>query len=130
MTVPFYSGPPVADLNRGDRVRVHFSDGVEATGTLWGASQLLDPADATLRLDSPKCYRIIRYHNGAPGPGITSIERWDDDTRFDRCMEAAKDWAQLQDEAEHAPKSEQGWRRLKADEAKHAFLDEWMRSES
>lgn len=122
-------GLQVADLNRGDRVRVTFSDGVEATGTLCGAS-ILNPESRVLRIDSPTCYRIIRDGIGRPGYGITSIERWDDDTRFDRCMEAAKDWAQLQDEAEHAPKSEQGWRQLKADEAKHAFLDEWMRSES
>lgn len=122
-------GLHVADLNRGDKVRVTFTDGVQATGTLCGASQILDPEALTLTLDALNSYRIVRYSNGDPGPGITSIERWDDDTRFDRCMEAAKDWAQLQDEAEHAPKSEQGWRRLKADEAKHAFLDEWMRSE-
>lgn len=123
-------GLQVADLNRGDRVRVTFSDGAQATGTLEGWAD--DPYLLLLQIagNQPSTYRVVRGLYGDPGGLVTSIERWDDDTRFDRCMEAAKDWAQLQDEAEHCPKSEQGWRRLKADEAKHAFLDEWMRSES
>jgi len=123
----------VAELTVGDEIRVTYSDGHTETGKVRKSGlSVLDPDDASQQL--VLCldvfpFQVIRDRHGMPGAGVTAIDGWSDDERFDRCMDAAQDYLRLYVEARDCPRSEQGWRDKAVEEAKAAFIAEFLRGE-
>jgi hypothetical protein len=114
----------IANLQPGDTVRVEFSDGVVAVGTLRGPS-LIDSPSQKLILDSHvRCWEV-RHPSGAPGWGVRSVQAWDDDARFDALLLIAQDYLSYQESLRTCEPSERGGLEKCAAEAKEAFLAEW-----
>jgi hypothetical protein len=72
----------IANLQPGDTVRVSFSDGVVAVGTLHGASRIFASHDLTLTLVLPNgdMSRGVRIWDGQPAPGVRQVEPWDEES--------------------------------------------------
>ena len=115
----------LASLNHGDVVRVTFDYRGPVVGTLrhTQSSILAKEMPDALFLDVDEAF-LVRYHEGSPGIGVTSVEPWDEDRWFDRLGELWTDYQEKDFEADHCPRSEQGPARLARDEARVAWLDE------
>ena len=97
----------IANLQPGDTVRVSFSDGVVAVGSLHGAS-LLDPESKRLVLDTPGCYRKVRLANGTPGWGVRQVEPWDEGHWLDYLRTSLDNIRSYEDDLTRAHASERG----------------------
>lgn len=116
----------VTDLTNGQKIRATFTDGTTAVGVLRGPS-IVSPPSPELTLDSPTAYRKVRTPQGKPGPGLVSVEPWDEDARFDLLEDWMADYRTKDHAARSCPKSEQGWREKEAAEAKAAIIAEFLR---
>jgi hypothetical protein len=120
----------VAGLDRGDRVRVTFTDGHVEVGTLRksGLSVLEPerPGVGNLLYLASDSRAMIRDVRGLPALGVAAVEPWDDNARFDLLMDHAQNYLALEHDAQTAPQSERDWRQEMADQAKDAFIEEWI----
>ena len=98
----------IANLQPGDTVRVSFSDGVVAVGTLRGAS-LLDPESLALTLHTPgNIGRSVRRWDGRPCEGVRQVEPWDEGHWLDYLRTSLDNIRSYEDDLTRADKSERG----------------------
>jgi hypothetical protein len=117
-------------LQPGDKVRVVFTDGIDVTGTLGGASQILHPDSRKLVLNSLAAFRVIRNADGTPGFGIVSVDAWDNESRIDLIRTLARDLDHYELEAQRAEPAERGGLEKCAAEALAALRDAVLGGES
>lgn len=98
----------IAVLQPGDTVRVSFSDGVVAVGTLRQESHLFNPGSQLLVLDAPNCYRDVRQRHGAPGYGVRQVEPWDEGHWLDYLRTSLDNIRSYEDDLTRAEPSERG----------------------
>lgn len=97
----------IANLQPGDTVRVSFSDGVVAVGTLLGAS-LLYRESKHLTLEARTCYRDVRDGKGFPAPGVRQVEPWDEGHWLDYLRTSLDNIRSYEDDLTRAEPSERG----------------------
>jgi hypothetical protein len=98
----------IANLQPGDTVRVSFSDGVVAVGSLHGAS-LLDPESQALTLHTPgNIGRSVRRWDGHPCEGVRQVEPWDEGHWLDYLRTSLDNIRSYEDDLTRADKSERG----------------------
>ncbi len=124
----------VAGLDRGDRVRVTFTDGHVEVGTLRKSGlSVLDRGDEglanLLHLDNGMHW-TIRNRDGLPALGVANVEPWDESDIFDAMSPDWAEWFDMEREAAICPRSEQEHWNEKAYQAKRAIIEGWIRDQS
>lgn len=125
----------VSNLAVGDQVRVTFGPGhggdVQVGKLRRTGPSILDGDDTDQRLVLDAFpYRLIRDAHGLPALGVEDIDRWDEDSRFDTLMVFAEEYLTAAAEVESCEPSARGLAVKARDEAKAAFVAEWLRGAS
>lgn len=100
----------IANLQPGDTVRVSFSDGVVAVGTLRGESAIFNPDSKRLTLVTPSGDegRTVRYYDGFPAHGVRQVEPWDEESWLDYLRTSLDNIRSYEDDLARAEPSERG----------------------